>query len=267
MSFLRAKATVIIPTFGQAKFARWAIQSVQRQTVGNIEICVVCDGSPENMVAFFRNLRRTDKRIKVFTNKKSPRTGEPYRDIAIRRTRGKIVCYCSHDDLFLPNHVETMMESLETSPFTHSLHAIVNPPEKIENENGILRHVYFADITDENTRARIMAGHNLFGLTFGAHTRRSYKKLEEKWVTTPRPDIPTDLYMWSKFISAYGDSCKTINKITALSFPAVERTNRTEEQRDEELKTYSDRIEDPAFLEHLARLLQLHRGLASKVPG
>ena len=61
-----ARATVIIPTFGNAKFARWAVKSVQRQTVTDIEICIICDGSPENMVSFFNNMRKEDPRIKVF---------------------------------------------------------------------------------------------------------------------------------------------------------------------------------------------------------
>ena len=49
-----ARATVIIPTFGQAEFAVWPIKSVQAQTVRDIEICIICDGSPENMVDFMR---------------------------------------------------------------------------------------------------------------------------------------------------------------------------------------------------------------------
>jgi|SRR5271157_1749191 len=103
-----ARATVIIPTFGNAKFARWAVKSVQRQTVTDIEICIICDGSPENMVSFLNNMRKEDPRIKVFVFPKSPRTGEPYRDIVIKQTTGKIICYCSHDDLWLPDHVRTM---------------------------------------------------------------------------------------------------------------------------------------------------------------
>jgi glycosyltransferase involved in cell wall biosynthesis len=78
---LETIATVIIPTFGNATFAGWAIKSVQNQTVKNIEICIICDGSPENMVSFFRNIEKEDSRVKVFVFPKSPRTGEPYRDI------------------------------------------------------------------------------------------------------------------------------------------------------------------------------------------
>ena len=62
-----ARATVIIPTFGQAKFSAWPIKSVQAQTVKEIEICIICDGSAENMVEFFNALAKEDPRIKVFS--------------------------------------------------------------------------------------------------------------------------------------------------------------------------------------------------------
>ena len=81
---MEARATVIIPTYGNASFARWAIKSVQQQTVKDIEICIICDGSPENMVSFFKAMSKEDSRLKVYEYPKSPRTGEPYRDIVIK---------------------------------------------------------------------------------------------------------------------------------------------------------------------------------------
>jgi glycosyltransferase involved in cell wall biosynthesis len=105
------RATVIIPTFGNAKFARWAVKSVQQQTVTDIEICIICDGSPENMVSFFENMGKEDPRIKVFVFPKSPRTGNL---ISIRnQTNHREITYCSHDDLWLPDHVRTMEKALK----------------------------------------------------------------------------------------------------------------------------------------------------------
>jgi glycosyltransferase involved in cell wall biosynthesis len=58
-----ARATVIIPTFGNARFARWAVKSVQNQNVNDIEICIICDGSPDAMVAVFEVMVRDDTRL------------------------------------------------------------------------------------------------------------------------------------------------------------------------------------------------------------
>ena len=73
-----ARATVIMPTFGQAEFAVWPIKSVQAQTVRDIEICILCDGSSENMVGFFNAFAKEDPRIRVFSFPKGPRNGEEH---------------------------------------------------------------------------------------------------------------------------------------------------------------------------------------------
>ena len=247
-----ARATVIIPTFGNAKFARWAVKSVQRQTVTDIEICIICDGSPENMVSFFNNMRKEDPRIKVFVFPKSPRTGEPYRDIVIKQTTGKIICYCSHDDLWLPDHVRTMEKALKKCRFTHSLHVFVNLPETIKVENTLLGGMYWININPEIIK-KMQGGENFFGLTFGAHTRKSYYELEEGWVTTPLKNWPTDLYMWCKFLTAFGEHCKTAIKVTALNFRQIDRKDWSEQRRDEELQQYFEKISTLEFSRQLYR--------------
>lgn len=105
------RATVIIPTFGNAKFARWAIKSVQNQTVKDIEICIICDGSPEHMVSFFQRYGEMIPGLK-FCFSKITKDREPYRDIVIKQTTGKIICYCSHDDLWLPDHIKEVEKTL-----------------------------------------------------------------------------------------------------------------------------------------------------------
>jgi glycosyltransferase involved in cell wall biosynthesis len=247
-----ARATVIIPTFGDARFARWAIKSVQQQTVNDIEICIICDGSPEYMVSFFNNMRKEDPRIKVFVFPKSPRTGEPYRDIVIKQTTGKIICYCSHDDLWFPNHVRTMEKALKNCPFTHSLHVFVNLPETIEIEEILLGGVYWININAKIIK-RMQGGENFFGLTFGAHTRKSYYELKEGWTTTPLKNCPTDLYMWCKFLAEFGELCKTTIKVTALNFRLLDRKDWSEQERDAELEQYFNKIAAAGFL------LQLYR--------
>jgi glycosyltransferase involved in cell wall biosynthesis len=247
---VKKRATVIIPTFGNAKFARWAIKSVQDQTVKDIEICVICDGSPENMVSFFRSMEQDDPRIRVFSYPKSPRTGEPYREIVIRQTTGRIICYCSHDDLWLPDHIQVVEKALKKCWFTHTLHAYVNVPQVVKEENTLFGGIYGISLNREMIK-RMLSGENYFGLTFGAHTRKCYYKLEEGWATTPRKDIATDLYMWCKFLSAYGGHCKSTMKITALNFRQPDRKDWSEQQRDEELGIYFEKIHDPAFLTNL----------------
>ncbi len=249
---MQARATVIIPTYGSASFARRAIQSVQRQTVKEIEICIICDGSPEPMVSFFNAMKKQDPRIRVYTYPKSPRTGEPYRDIVIRETTGNIICYCSHDDLWLPFHIECVEKTLQKCAFTHSIHAYVNLPEIIQDSKILLGGVHWMDIRNPTIIQNMLGGLNYFGLTYGAHRRDSYNALKEGWTTTPA-GITTDLYMWCKFLSAFEGQCRTTRKITALNFQKAPRADWSEQARDEELRDYVEKIQDPAFLRAIHR--------------
>lgn len=253
------RATVILPTFGGAPFARWALASVQMQTVTDLEICVVCDGSPPAMVDLFHGIAAEDSRIKVFTFPKSPRTGEPHRDGVISETRGEIICYCAHDDLWLPHHVETVAKTLREASFTHTLHQVVQVPNRPMPHEGPIAWVILADLEDPDCQEKMMNGQSFFGLTFAAHTRESYFRLPERWVSTPASHPFTDLYMWRKYLATFGPKCKTTAQYTALNFRKNDRATWPPELREKELRFYLEALRQPAYLEALARLPRVIR--------
>ncbi|MEL7658423.1 MAG: glycosyltransferase family A protein, partial [Bacillota bacterium] len=139
-----------------------------------IEICIICDGSPTEMVSFFQSMSEDDPRIRVFSYPKSKRTGEPYRDEVIKQMTGNAVCYCCHDDLWLPNHIETIEETLKEFDFTHTLHAAINTPENIKEPQDLFACIYWIDLKDQKIIEKMQNKENFFGLTYGAHTKESY---------------------------------------------------------------------------------------------
>jgi hypothetical protein len=254
------RATVIIPTFGPASFARWAIQSVQTQTVRELEICIICDGSPPEQIEIFRQMAVEDPRIAVFSYPKSPRTGEPYRDAVIRATSGPVICYCCHDDLWLPDHVETIAQALDRVAFTHTIHAAINTPEEMARSRQLFAALYLDDLADPATLGRLQAQQNSFGLSFAAHTRAAYGELSEGWVTTPDRQIPTDLYMWQKLAGRLTGRMATTYRVTALCFPAALRRGWSEARRCDEIAAYTAKIRAPGFGQELNQgLLELAR--------
>jgi glycosyltransferase involved in cell wall biosynthesis len=262
---MSARATVIIPTYGEAYFAKWAVKSVQRQTVQDIEICIICDGSPSNMVEFFGEMAKEDSRIRVFPYPKSPRAGEPYRDEVIRQTTGRIICYCCHDDLWLPNYVETVEAALQNCSFVCSLQAIVNVPDKIVDEDSILSYIQFFDFHNPDEMNRMITEIYGFGLTYGAHTRNTYNKLKEGWVTTPAPGLTTDIYMWRKFARLEGEKFRSITKILALNLQKPARLDWTQEERYAELENYFVKLKDQQFLKFLEEYPAGYFGRKTKV--
>jgi len=166
---------------------------------------------------------------------------------------GEIVCYCCHDDLWFPGHIEVMEKALRKCDFTHTYHAIVNNPKMIKRPQDVLLGVHFADLSKRKTVNSMLGGTNYFGLTYAAHTRNAYGRLKEGWVTTPDKNIPTDLYMWKKFLSSSEIVCGTTKQITALTFPLPFRKELNERERTDELKNYYKKMNDAAFEKQINR--------------
>jgi len=245
-----ARATVIIPTYGYAPYARWAIASAQTQTVRELEICVLCDGSPPETVEMLREIAAEDKRIQVLQFPKAPRTGEIHRALVIPQTTGKIICYLCHDDLWFPRHVEILERLLQNADFGHTLHTYGG----LGPQFGSVRHTLPVDIALKKFQSMMLdtaLPRNYFGLSYGAHSRAAYLRLEEGWTVTP-DGIWTDLHMWRKFLCSPSFRCASHMAITGLHF---ERTYwaglYSPDEFEQELGRCFAKMSDPSFLDSL----------------
>lgn len=267
------RATVVIPTFGPAPFLRHAIASAQAQTIRELEICVILDGSPQEMDAMVEDLAAKDRRIRPFHFSKASRTGEIHRAEVIPLTSGRIICYLSHDDVWFPNHVEVVERELAGVGFTHTLHAVAGLGEAF----GEIIEVLWGDLSVPEIRQRMLHLEqpiNYFGLSCGAHTREAYLALPEGWSVTPQW-LPTDLGMWRKFLSSANIRSSSIQAVTSLHFPAPLWTStHSADAFSLELERYQQRLKDSGFVSSLqqqvfrlatARLIQAEAKLAECV--
>ncbi len=237
------EATVIIPTFGRADFIIWALKSVQQQTVENIEISVIGDGACPETRDIVEREAREDPRINYFDNPKGEGNGERYRHQAILRSKGKIICYLGHDDLWFPEHIETMRSLLRDADFGHSLHTHIAADGTI--------HGLLPLISDPSCRSRMLESRwNRFGPTCAAHARDIYSDLPYGWRPAP-PTIWSDLYMWRQFINHPGCRFAGLPKTTTLSFPRSLRREYPVEQREAELAAWFPRLSRPDEAERL----------------
>lgn len=252
MSRADPRATVLIPTYGHAPFVRCAIASVQAQTIRELEICVVLDGSPPDMKPLVERLAAQDERIRVFDFLKAPRTGEVHRARVIEQTRGRIICYLSHDDLWFSNHVESLEQSLAEADFVHSMHVSAGLGEAF----ATILDTLLCDLSHPEVKRRMLdQDHpkNYFGLSFAAHTREAYSRLPAGWAVTP-DGTPTDLHMWRKFLREPAIRVASLMTLTALHFPAPMWAPRfSAEELEGELARYLARLGEPEFQGMLLR--------------
>lgn len=227
------KATVLIPTHDHGPTLRHSVASALTQTVKDIEIFIVGDGMPEAARDVARSVARLDPRIRLFESPKAPRHGETLRHEALHDAIGQAVCYLSDDDLWMPDHVETMLALLEHCDFANALPLYVNRRQKLGSWTIVLESDYF--------RRLILSGTNRIPLSCAAHTLLMYRRLPHGWRTTPG-GTPTDLYMWQQFLAEPDCRARSAARPTVLVFPAPTRKDMTAVERADELAEWSGRI-------------------------
>ena len=170
--------------------------------------------------------------------------GELHRHQAILQSKGKIICYLGHDDLWFPEHVESMLLLLKDADFGQSLHTYITVDGTI--------HGFLPLVSDSLCRSRMLNNHwNRFGPTCSAHTRNIYFELPYGWRPAPL-DIWSDLYMWRQFITHPGCRFASLPKTTTISFPRSLRYEYSVEQRDAELTRWFPRLSLPDEAQRLS---------------
>lgn len=244
---MSVRATVVIPTYNHGPTLRSSIPSALKQTVADIEVFIIGDGVPDVTRTIVEELMSTDDRIRFFDNPKGPRRGELHRHGALQEARGDIVCYLSDDDLWLPDHVEYLLELLREADFAHSC------PVRFDPDGSLW--VYPGDIAVPYWRAEVLAGRNFIPLSMGAHTLERYRRLPHGWRTTPK-GTPTDLYMWQQLLSEPGCRAVSGSRPTVLNFPSSLRRGTSLEERVAELEAWDKRRGDPEWRREFEALVR-----------
>jgi GalNAc5-diNAcBac-PP-undecaprenol beta-1,3-glucosyltransferase len=233
-------ATVLIPTHSHGPLLRLAAATALTQTVTDLEIFIVLDGADAATSQVAREIAASDTRVRLFDYPKGQRHGEAHRHLALEAARGEIVCYLSDDDLWFPDHVEYMAGLLSGADFANSMVAAIQPDESMEN--------LFGDIGRPSVRRRLVedAASNFIGLCNAGHSLAAYRSMSGGWQPAP-PDIPTDLFMWRRFLANPSISATSGGRPTALHFAAARRREASPAERLEELTRWSRRLADPVW--------------------
>ena len=103
--------SVVIATYNRSGVLRYAIETALGQTLKNIEVLVIGDGctddSPE-VVAAFQDSRLLWHNLPSNTGSQSVPN-----NTGIAMARGCYVAYLSHDDLWMPHHLEALVSTVE----------------------------------------------------------------------------------------------------------------------------------------------------------
>jgi glycosyltransferase involved in cell wall biosynthesis len=105
------RVTVVIPTYNRAEYLPAAIDSVQRQTLSDVEIIVVDDGSTDKTAELMAAPPPNVRYVRL------EHGGLGYaRNAGMRRARGEYIAFLDSDDLYYPYKLELQVRLLDSHP-------------------------------------------------------------------------------------------------------------------------------------------------------
>jgi glycosyltransferase involved in cell wall biosynthesis len=103
--------SVIIATYNKAQTLQYAIESVLWQTFTEFECWVIGDGCTDNSEEVVTKI--ADPRFYWFNLCQNSGYQSAPTNEGLRRARGKYIAYLNDDDIWLPNHLQALVEGLE----------------------------------------------------------------------------------------------------------------------------------------------------------
>jgi len=101
--------TVIIPTYNNEKTIQRCVDSVLKQTIRDIEIIIINDGSTDKTQEILEDLSKQDKRIRLIQLDHNVGQGIA-RNFGIMNARGEYIGFVDADDTISSNMYENMLQ-------------------------------------------------------------------------------------------------------------------------------------------------------------
>ena len=121
------RITVVIPTYNWSSVLPYSIGSVLDQSFTDFELLVVGDGCTDDSEQVVRGIG--DPRVQWINIPRHGHQSGPNNE-GIRRARSSYIAYLGHDDLWLPHHLEVLVQALDAgADLAHSAIAII-PPDR-----------------------------------------------------------------------------------------------------------------------------------------
>jgi glycosyltransferase involved in cell wall biosynthesis len=142
--------TVIVPTCNRPDMLVVALNSIFTQTYENYEVVVVNDGGEDvaHIIAPFEKLGCiTCIRTKT---RKGPAAA---RNLGLQKARGKYIAYLDDDDIFYPDHLETLVNFLEDNNYHVAYSDSCQAFQEMTDDRYVTKHkalAYGYDFNREN---------------------------------------------------------------------------------------------------------------------
>jgi Glycosyltransferases involved in cell wall biogenesis len=106
-SIMQPKLTIVVPVYNTEKYLKKCLDSIVNQTIDNIEIICVNDGSTDGSLDILKEYQEKDERLKII-NKKNGGLASA-RNIGIEQANGEYITFVDSDDFIELNTYESTL--------------------------------------------------------------------------------------------------------------------------------------------------------------
>ena len=104
----QAKVSIIVPVYNAEDYIKKCISSICTQSVSELQIILVDDGSTDNSLEICRQLQKNDNRIEVFHQENQGASAA--RNKGMQLANAEWVMFVDSDDWLEENAVQTLYE-------------------------------------------------------------------------------------------------------------------------------------------------------------
>ncbi len=105
--------SVIVAVYNAAKYLRQCMDSILNQTLKDIEVICVNDGSTDSSLKILEEYAAKDDRIRIFTKENEGLGGASARNLGIEKARGEYLSILDSDDFFDAEMLEKAFQRAE----------------------------------------------------------------------------------------------------------------------------------------------------------
>jgi succinoglycan biosynthesis protein ExoO len=154
--------SVVVPVYNSSSTLDRAVKSVIDQTLRDIEILIIDDGSTDDSLSVATSLKNEDDRIRVIKLEKNGGKARAM-NIALTQALGRWIALIDADDRYAPTRLQKMVEAGESQ----NVHLVADNQIHVDDANGNqIRQAFLASGQGREIRIDDFIAHSDTGGTF-----------------------------------------------------------------------------------------------------
>lgn len=199
--------SIALTTFNGEKFIKDQLDSILHQSLSNWELIICDDNSTDQTFNILEKYQKRDSRIKLYKNRANIGFIKNFEQ-AISLCSGDYIALCDQDDIWLPNHLETLYQEIKEYDCACTNASLIN--QNGESLNMTMRDFIPVHIIPKNKDSFFI--HELYGNIIQSAACMFSRNLISDIL--PFPQFITYHDWWIALIACEKSGCKYIDKIT-----------------------------------------------------